>query len=112
MRLPMISEEGTTRSFPEFLKVRSPEDNIDRGLGVYRLWGMAYRPELVGVEREVKKEGDITHVTYHTPIGSVSCKILYSEEMKRAGASITWISEPVHKGAQGLQDRWVTSSRT
>jgi len=88
---------GYHKVVPEFLKVRSFEDNIDRGIGVYRLWGMAYRPELVGVEREVKKEGDITTVTYYTPIGSVSCKILYSGEMKRAGASITWITEHVIK---------------
>ena len=88
---------GYHKIVPEFLKVRSQEENIDRGLGVYRLWGMAYRPELVGVEREVRKEGDFTRVTYHTPIGSVCCKILYSEEMKRAGASITWIAEHVLK---------------
>ena len=88
---------GYHKVVPEFLKVRTPEDNVDRGLGVYGLWGMAYRPELVGVEREVKRDGDTTRVTYHTPIGSVSCKILYNEEMKRAGASITWISEHVLK---------------
>ena len=88
---------GYHKVVPEFLKVRTSEDNVDRGLGVYRLWGMAYRPELVGVEREAKTEGDTTQVTYHTPIGSVSCKILYNEEMKRAGASITWISEHVLK---------------
>jgi len=88
---------GYHKIVPEFLKVRSPEDNIDRGIGVYRLWGMAYRPELVGVDREVKKEGDATLVTYHTPIGSVSCKYVYTEEMKRAGASITWITEHVLK---------------
>jgi hypothetical protein len=88
---------GYHKIVPEFLNVRSPEDNIDRGLGVYRLWGMAYRPELVGVDRQVKKEGDTTTVTYHTPVGSVTCKILYTEEMRRAGASITWISEPVIK---------------
>jgi uroporphyrinogen-III decarboxylase len=88
---------GYHKLVPEFLKVRSPEDNVDRGIGVYRLWGMAYRPELTGVEREVKKEGDATLVTYHTPVGTVSCKILYNEEMKRAGASITWISEHVVK---------------
>jgi len=88
---------GYHKIVPEFLKVRSPEDNIDRGLGIYRLGGMAYRPELVGVEREVKKEGDLTYVNYHTPVGSVSCKILYNEEMKRAGASLTWITEHVIK---------------
>jgi len=51
---------------PEFLNVRAPEDNIDRALGVYRLRGMAYRPELTGVEREVRKEGDVTggHLPY------------------------------------------------
>ena len=88
---------GFHKIVPEFLNLRSPEDHIDRGLGVYRLWGMAYRPELVGVEREVKREGDATWVTYHTPVGSVSCKILYTEEMKRAGASITWIAEHLIK---------------
>jgi len=88
---------GYHKIVPEFLNVRSPEENIDRGIGVYRLWGMAYRPELVGVEREVKKEGDATHVTYHTPIGSVSCKYIYTDEMKRAGASIMWITEHVIK---------------
>jgi len=91
---------GYHKIVPEFLNVRSPDDTIDRGLGVYRLRGMAYRPELVGVDREVKKEGDATFVTYHTPVGSVSCKILHTEEMKRAGASITWISEPVIKEAK------------
>jgi hypothetical protein len=89
--------EGYHKVVPEFLNARSPEDNIDRGIGVYRLWGMAYRPELVGVDREVKKEGDATLVTYHTPVGSVSCKYIYTEEMKRAGASITWITEHVLK---------------
>ncbi len=88
---------GYHKAVPEFLKIRSSDDTIDRGLGVYRLRGMAYRPELVGVDREMRKEGDATFVTYHTPVGSVSCKILYTAEMKRAGASITWISEPVIK---------------
>jgi uroporphyrinogen-III decarboxylase len=91
---------GYHKVVPEFLQVRAPEDNVDRGIGIYRLWGMAYRPELAGVDREVKREGDTSTVTYHTPVGSVSCKILYNEEMKRAGASITWISEHVIKEAK------------
>jgi hypothetical protein len=83
--------------FPDFLNVRSPEDNIDRGIGLYRLWGMPYRPDLIGVEREVKKEEDATLVTYHTHLGSVSCKILHTEEMKQAGISMTWVGEHVIK---------------
>ena len=85
------------RVVPEFLKVRSPEDTIDRGLGIYRMREMACRPELVGVEREVKREGDATLVTYHTSAGSVSYKTHYTEDMKHAGISQTWISEHVIK---------------
>ena len=88
---------GYHKITPEFLKVRSPDDMIDRGIGVYRLWGMAHRPELVGVDREVTHEGDATLVTYHTPKGSVSCKIIYTEAMKGAGISIPWIAEHVIK---------------
>ena len=80
---------------PEFR--RTPEDDLNRGLGLFHLRGRVYRPELVGVDREVKEEGDTTTVTYHTPVGSVSCKILYNEEMRRAGISISWISEHVIK---------------
>jgi hypothetical protein len=82
---------------PDFLRARSPEDMIDRGLGVYRLKEMVCRPELVGVEREIKKEGDATTVLYHTPVGSVSFKIVYTEEMRRSGVSASWISEHLIK---------------
>ena len=88
---------GYHKIVPDFLNARSPEDTIDRGLGIFRLWGMPYRAELVGVEREVKKEGEAHRVVYHTPIGSVSCKILFTEEMRKAGVSISWVSEHVIK---------------
>ncbi len=86
---------GYHKIVPEFR--RAPGDDLDRGLGLFHLRGSVYRPELVGVEREVKEEGDATRVTYHTPVGSVSCKILYTEEMRRAGISISWVSEHVIK---------------
>jgi hypothetical protein len=91
---------GYHKIVPDFLNARSPEDTIDRGLGIFRLKGMPYRAELAGVEREVEKEGNATFVTYHTPLGLISCKILYTEEMRRAGVSITWISEHVIKDPQ------------
>ena len=43
---------------PEFMKVRSTDDMIDRGIGIYRLWGMPHRAELGGVDREVRMEGE------------------------------------------------------
>ena len=88
---------GYHKVVPELLKARTPEDTIDRGIGIYRLREMACRPELIGVDREVKREGDTTIVTYHTPVGSVSCKMLYTEKMRQAGISQTWISEHVIK---------------
>jgi hypothetical protein len=85
---------GHHRIIPEFLKVRTPDDTIDRGLGIFRLRGFAYRAELTGVDRLVHVADDgATVVTYHTPVGSVSCRITFTEEMLRAGASITWIDE-------------------
>ena len=78
---------GYHKIVPEFLKARSPDDTIDRGIGIYRLKEMACRPELLGVDREVKREGDATIVTYHTPVGSVSYKTLYTDEMRRGGVS-------------------------
>jgi len=88
---------GYHKIVPDFLSARSSEDTIDRGLGIFRLWGMPYRAELVGVEREVKKEEGATRVIYHTPLGSVSCKILFTEEMRKAGVSISWLSEHLIK---------------
>ncbi len=88
---------GYHKIVPDFLSARSSEDTIDRGLGIFRLWGMPYRAELRGVEREVKKEGEATRITYHTPLGPVSCKILFTEEMRQAGVSISWISEHLIK---------------
>jgi hypothetical protein len=91
---------GYHKIVPQFLNVRSPEENIDRGIGIYRLREMAHRPELVGVEREVKVEGPETRVAYHTPVGSVSFKTVLNEEMKNSGVSLSWIAEHVIKGPE------------
>lgn len=81
------------RIVPEFLKVRTPDDSIDRGLGIFRLRGFAYRAELTNVDRVVRTEDGSTVVEYHTPVGSVSCKMTLTEEMLQSGASISWLDE-------------------
>ncbi len=85
------------RIIPEFLKIRTPDDSIDRGLGLFRLPGFAYRAELSNVDRVVRTENGSTVVEYHTPVGSVSCKMTLTEEMLASGASISWIDEHVIK---------------
>jgi hypothetical protein len=85
------------RIVPEFLKIRTADDSIDRGLGIFRLPGFAYRAELTNVERVVREEDGATVVEYHTAAGSVSCKMTLTEEMLDSGASISWIDEHVIK---------------
>jgi hypothetical protein len=85
------------RIIPEFLKIRTADDSIDRGLGIFRLRGFAYRADLTNVDRVVRAQDGSTVVEYHTPVGSVSCKMTLTEEMLASGASISWIDEHVIK---------------
>ena len=83
---------------PEFLQVDKPEDTLHRALGLYHLKEMVFDCKFSpSIDIEVRRQGDYTTVIYHTPIGSVSTKTMYSDEMRRAGASITWIEEHVIK---------------
>ena len=56
------------RIIPEFLKARTPDDTIDRGLGIFRLRGFAYRATLTGVDRVVHEADGATVVEYHNTI--------------------------------------------
>jgi corrinoid protein of di/trimethylamine methyltransferase len=83
---------------PEYMKVRDPDDNLHRAIGLFTLKEVVYDfrfpPE---IEIEVKREGSTTRVTYHTPLGEVSTTTIYTKEMRQAGASITWIHEHIIK---------------
>jgi hypothetical protein len=83
---------------PNFLDTRSPDDTIDRTLGVYRPKTMPFETRLHNVRREVHADSDKTRVVYHTPVGSVSGTFSYTPEMKDAGTSISWIHEHLYKG--------------
>jgi methylmalonyl-CoA mutase cobalamin-binding domain/chain len=83
---------------PEYLKVRRPEDNLHRGIGVFSLKETVYDYEFSkDIEVRVTHEGDRTRLTYHTPMGSFSTGTVYTEEMRKAGASTAWIDEYVIK---------------
>jgi hypothetical protein len=82
---------------PEFQRLRTLADRADRALGIYRLPGFAYRAELTGVDRVVRVEGETTHIEYQTPVGRVTTRLSYTEEMRASGASIAWVDEPVIK---------------
>jgi len=83
---------------PEYLKVRKPEHSLHRAIGIYSLKELVFRCKFSSdVEIKVNREGDVTHVEYHTPVGMVSTATIYTEEMRKAGASITWVKEHVIK---------------
>jgi methylmalonyl-CoA mutase cobalamin-binding domain/chain len=79
---------------PELLKVSAPEDNIYRGIGLYSLQECGYRVRLSpNIQVAVHRSEDATRVEYRTPVGNISVTEAVTEEMRRAGASITWIRE-------------------
>lgn len=84
---------GAHAVIPRFKDLRSPDDDLHRGLGIYNLHSMPYATRLhnVGISHTV--EGDLTHVSYETPRGSLHTSVLYDENMRNAGISITHITE-------------------
>ena len=83
---------------PEFLNIRKPEDNLHRALGIYSLKELVFNYKFSSdIEIKVKREGDKTHVEYRTPVGTVSTTTVYTEEMRKAGASLLWIEEHIIK---------------
>ncbi len=87
---------------PDFRDLRSPEDDADRCLGIYRVRTMPLESHLRSVDRELRVEGDLTHITYHTPAGDLTSAFGYTDEMRDAGVSITWIAEHVMKGPEDI----------
>jgi len=90
---------------PEYLKPEKPEDIIHRAIGLYRLKEFPYDFEFssdVDIEVAYEDDGDesITHVTYHTPVGMVSVRHGSTAEMRKSGASITWVKEAAIKKAE------------
>lgn len=75
-----------------------PETTLHRAIGAYRLKEQVFRftfsPK---IDIRSKRDSERTYVEYHTPIGTVSTTIIYTEEMKKAGVSISWIEEHIIK---------------
>lgn len=86
---------------PELLKVRTPEDNVHRGLGLYSLKENGYRIRFSpNVDVSVSRAADSIQVEYHTPVGTISVTEVITDEMRKAGASITWVQERAIKSVR------------
>jgi corrinoid protein of di/trimethylamine methyltransferase len=74
---------------------------LDRPLGIYRIPAQGFLTHLPNdVERAVKRHGDQINVEYNTPKGTIEAAFIYSDEMRRSGVTIPWISEHVLKGPE------------
>jgi len=83
---------------PEYDKPAKPEDTVHRGIGLFRLKEYLFDFEFssdveIEASEEPSAEEDMTRVTYHTPLGRVEVLHGYTQEMKQAGASISWTKE-------------------
>ncbi len=76
---------------PDYLRPEEPDGMDDRGLGVYRLPMVPYRAEFRGVDRKVVTEDGVTRAEYRTPKGAVTVEWAFTPDMRRAGASISWV---------------------
>ena len=85
---------------PNFRDLRSPEDDVDRALGIYNLRTMPYQTVLENVRRTRRVEGDRTFVDYETPHGTLHTAVLYTEAMRTAGISITHVESYPFKDAR------------
>jgi len=77
----------------DFIRPDDPSEVIDRGIGLYSLPQFPYRCFLPGVERRVTRYDDTTEVAYRTPKGTVTVGYTLTEDMRRAGASISQITK-------------------
>jgi corrinoid protein of di/trimethylamine methyltransferase len=85
---------------PAYQDIRKPEDNLHWALGILTYKETVYGYRFKGdVDIKIRQEGDRTRIVYHTPTGTVSTSVVYTEEMRRAGVSACNIEEHVIKDA-------------
>ena len=85
---------------PAYQQVRRPEDNLHWSLGVLSFRETVFNYRFGGdVEIKVDRRPDgRTKIIYRTPKGAFSTTTAYTEEMRRAGASASFIEEHALKG--------------
>ncbi len=96
-------EIGYHSVMPDFMYRDDMLDEVDRGLGIYRLNNLSYRCEISDVKRTINYQGDKTHVEYETPYGNISTTVRYDESMKQAGITISHVEEHAIKSAEDFK---------
>ncbi len=90
---------------PEYSRPEKPEDSTHRGIGLYNLKEYPCTFEFssdidVHVVQDNRNGDEMMHVEYRTPVGAVSVVHGFTAEMKKSGASISWVKEHAIKGPE------------
>ncbi len=90
---------------PEYSRPEKPEDLNHRSIGLFDLKEFPYTYEFpadvdIRVSHEVNGNEEMTHMEYHTPVGMVSTRHGLTPEMRKSGASISWVKEHAIKGPE------------
>ena len=96
LSLPEIADKlgvGYYASVPDFTACPTEIPNPDRTIGIFNALALPYEVELDDVDRRIEKRGNETVIEYRTPAGSITTKLVFTEEMLDAGASQPWIAQ-------------------
>ncbi len=69
-------------------------DVLHRGIGIYATRQAGYRYKFSSqVDVRVSQQGDSTRIEYHTPVGMVSTRTIFTGDLRKAGSTIAFLSE-------------------
>jgi len=86
---------GRHEVIPDFLDVEEPDEVADQALGLMHVANQPYRLRFRRTERLVERDGDTYRVTWRTPVGSVSARLLHTAQMRRDGVTLLHTAERV-----------------
>lgn len=78
-------------------------DIVDRALGIWRVRTKPHHPKFRNVKRNIAYEGDVVTVEYPTPHGSIRTKVTYNESMRKAGITLSHVSEHAIKSFEDYE---------
>jgi len=89
---------------PDFSNFLSKNSNAFLGLGIYDLQSSPYKiiHDSIDFKTTTTKEG-LTSSVFYTPYGNITTKTLYSDDMKRGGATIGHIVEHALKSKKDVE---------
>ena len=82
---------------PDFLDTAEPDQLADRALGLDHVPNRPMRLRFRRARRVVQREGDVIRVAYELPEGTLTAKLLHTEDMRRSGATLLHSAEKVVK---------------